>query len=98
MRHPRDLPKPGRRAGRVCRVYLDLDDRIGHLPLLPFSLVFSQVDTFLPFLPAFLGFLPLLAHSLRIPWVARQGETNVAQARRTFAYQFDQFLATLPSC
>ncbi len=30
--------------------------------------VFSQVATFLPFLLVFQGFLPLLAHSLRIPW------------------------------
>src|SRR5438132_5890595 len=42
------------------------------LPLLPTSAgerVFSQVATFLPFLLVFQGFLPLLAHSLRIPWV-----------------------------
>jgi tetratricopeptide (TPR) repeat protein len=45
-----------------------VDDRIGHLPLLPFSLVFSQEDTFLSPLPVFQGFLPLFAHSLRIPW------------------------------
>jgi hypothetical protein len=62
-------PRPRRRARRVRRVYLDVDDRIGHLPLLPFSLVFSQEDTFLPSLPVFQGFLPLFAHSLRIPWV-----------------------------
>jgi hypothetical protein len=29
--------------------------------------------------------------------LARQGETNVAQARRIFAYHFDRFLATLES-
>src|SRR6266436_6942834 len=33
--------------------------------------VFSQVATFLPFLLVFQGFLPLLAHSLRIPWECR---------------------------
>src|SRR5438128_11024371 len=44
------------------------------LPLLPTSAgerVFSQVATFLPFLLVFQGFLPLLAHSLRIPWEDR---------------------------
>src|SRR5215469_16846120 len=68
MRHHSHFPKPGRRARRVRRVHLDVDDRIGHLPLLPFSLVFSQEDTFLSSLPVFQGFLPLFAHSLRIPW------------------------------
>jgi 3-oxoacyl-[acyl-carrier protein] reductase len=69
VRHHDDLPKPGWRTRRVRWVYLDLDDRISHLPLLPFLLVFSQEDTFLPSLLVFQGFLPLLAHSLRIPWV-----------------------------
>jgi hypothetical protein len=58
MRHHSHFPKPGRRAGRVRRVYLDVDDRIGHLPLLPFSLVFSQEGTFLSSLPVFQDFLP----------------------------------------
>jgi hypothetical protein len=65
VRHHDDFPKPGR---GVRWVHLDTDDRIGHLPLLPFSLVFSQEDTFLPPLPVFQDFLPLFAHSLRIPW------------------------------
>src|SRR5919109_5382524 len=68
VRHHDDLPKPGWRTRRVRWVHLDLDDRISHLPLLSFSLVFSQEDTFLPSLLVFQGFLPLLAHSLRIPW------------------------------
>src|SRR5258708_21932350 len=68
VRHHDDLPKPGRRTRRVCWVHLDLDDRISHLPLLPFALVFSQEDTFLPFLLVFQGLLPPLPHSLRIPW------------------------------
>jgi MFS transporter, DHA1 family, inner membrane transport protein len=68
VRHHGDFTKPGWRARRVRWVHLDMDDRIGHLPLLPFSLVFSQEDTFLPSLPVFQGFLPIFAHSLRIPW------------------------------
>src|SRR5260370_41767369 len=51
-------PKPRRRGGRVPRGHLDVNDRIGHLPLLPFSLVFSQVATFLPSLPVFHAFSP----------------------------------------
>jgi hypothetical protein len=71
VRHHDDLPKPAWRTRRVRWVYLDVDDRISHLPRLPFSLVFSQEDTFLPSLLVFRGFLPLLAHSLRIPWDTR---------------------------
>src|SRR5260370_28602321 len=76
MRHQSHFPKPGRRARRVRRVYLDLDDGIGHLPLLPFSLVFSQVDTFLPFLLVFQGFLPLLSPSSHTRCVSR-GHGNI---------------------
>lgn len=35
----RHFPKPGRRARRVRRVHLNLDDRISHLPLFSFPLV-----------------------------------------------------------
>ncbi len=67
MRHHSHFPKPGRRARRVRRVHLDVDDRIGHLPLLPFSLVFSQEDTFLSSLPVFQGFLPLFGSLVAYP-------------------------------
>ncbi len=82
VRHHDDLPKPGRRTRRVCWVHLDLDDRISHLPLLPFALVFSQEDTFLPFLLVFQGFLPPLAHSLRIPWA-----TGMSMEQYLLVYQ-----------
>src|SRR5581483_2823386 len=38
--HHGHFPKPGRCTRRVRRVHLDVDDRIGHLPLFPFTLVF----------------------------------------------------------
>jgi hypothetical protein len=68
VRHDNHFPKPGRRTRQVRRVHLDVDDRIGHLLLLPFPLVFSQLDTFLLSLPVFQESLPLFSHSLRIPW------------------------------
>jgi hypothetical protein len=71
MSHHSHFPKPGRRTRQVRRVHLDVDDRIGHLPLLPFSLVFSQEDTFLSSLPVFQGFLPLLAPSSLTRCVSR---------------------------
>jgi len=71
MSHHSHFPKPGRRTRQVRRVHLDVDDRIGHLPLLPFSLVFSQENTFLSSLPVFQCFLPLLAPSSLTRCVSR---------------------------
>src|SRR5919108_52476 len=57
--------------------------------------VFSQVATFLPFLLVFQGFLPLLAHSLRIPWVARcLSTTRLAESWRQTPHGLDPCLGS----
>ncbi|MFL5662296.1 MAG: hypothetical protein ACJ8BW_13230 [Ktedonobacteraceae bacterium] len=57
--------------------------------------VFSQVATFLPFLLVFQGFLPLLAHSLHIPWeelayMQTQEERNL-KSLESFLQFYDEF-------